>query len=710
MAIGDYDASGVFDVEVTENINELVFTDSELAADFTEYVEHDYDMQMLCKVNFNNLFDGIPIPAHQITADKSSLTAAYWYVADPLDDVQGVDIDDNYKPFARRLRNVLVNGDAVHTRGYYEVYEDEKDLFVKHSDLQEEQNDAQLAYDKAVGKQVDFFPTVADTSGAYDAAVARKNEATKKLTSLNEGTDEYKLVELEIGADYIFELTSEPSAGDFVVGHDVSGNVSGASGEIVFRHGKTVGINLKVMSEEEELFLNDGLKDITTNANPSIPATSSVLLPGTGRTRDVNEAMAETLGAILLNMTNVAEVTVKLATLNNKKNDASGHIIRVTDTSTKNSAEILKELTENYLSRAMKPDNLDYVSATTQPKLTVDPSGEVFYWSQTRSVEEIIRSAIQATNPQKYQAAANKLYDSSDDNPRLLPSTDISREYLIREDVEDPLRVQADIKMENLDKVKSFMQRPKTRDGASNATVWNGAFFTEVQAGEIIHKLWEFETESRRVYREHVQKNSPDNKQPEDILQSHSASSGPNHPGYLPRMEFVAHSPQHDKHYTKFDPANDDAATTYAGGYVPVDFDSVKNPEDLIRYGKFTSNFQLGDKISSVLDLKIMHGDRTGDTNNTVVNVDTYRVKVTLEHCVKIDEGLWQYDASGNGVGKPCLKDIGTQYCYPVNAESRDAGVIGVDPGTHVFQKYGDSRMLTAGKVGTGTEGQALVV
>jgi len=412
----------------------------------------------------------------------------------------------------------------------------------------------------------------------------------------------------------------------------------------------------------------------------------------------VNEAQKANDDAITTNSANIVDVGAKFATLTTKTTSASNHKIRSTDsTSTETSAEILETLTEKYLSRAMKPDNLDYVNATTQPKLTVDPSGDVFYWSQTRSVEEIIRSAIQATNPQKYQAAANRPYNSSDDNPRLLPSTDISREYLISEDLADPLRVQADIKMENLDKVKSFMQRPKTRDGASNATVWNGAFFTEVQAGEIIHKLWEFETESRRVYREHVQRVGNKNEQPEDILADQSnIVSGVPVPfmnAYEPRMEFVAHNPVHDLHYSKFDPA-DDATTTFTTGNVPVDFDSVKNPEDLIRYGKFTKKFQLGDKISSVLDLKIMHGDRTGDMNNTVVNVDSYRVKVTLEHCVQIESGgsdpisLWEYDATGNGGTKPCLVDRNTELCYPIAAEGRTHGatVINVQAYTHVFQ------------------------
>ncbi len=615
-----YNHSNTFDVEVTENINTLMFTDSELAADFTEYVQHEYDIQMLCKVNFANLFADIPIPAHMIRPDGTTVTADHWRVADPEEDGSGADIDQGYKPFARRLRNVLVNGDLVHTRGYYEVYEDEKKIYDYHKNLVDLHAAAAIAKKKAEQEYDDAVAALQDAEDQRDLLQAQINEATMKRDSLLPGSEEYN----EVHAEYT-KLYDEWS--------DVNGRIGVAT------TGSETGLNMTKAQKQSAL----------TNA-----------------TNDESD----------------------------KSDAAAGpHILREGKESGLTSEDIINKLRDKVLTRANQPFNLEYVNDAEQIRRTVhpvdpvDPSGEDYYWYQKFSVEEILRSAIQATNPYKYQAS-DKAYDASDSNPRLLPSTDIQRVHLASGVA--ALRVDQDIKMENIDKTVSFMQRPKRSAADSNAQVWNGAFFTAEQAGEVLHKLWEYETELRRQYREFVQQESGTGSWPLDILQAQNSGTIP---AYKPRLEFVAHDAGGNS-YSRFDASGTVNIINDASGTIPVDYDSLANmSSDLIRHGKFQpTGFVQGDKIASVLDLKIMHGDRTGDTQNQTVNVDLYRVKVVLQHQVSIPAGkLWHWDTD-KLVSKP------EELCYPSTKEERAVGTFTAQAGSYLFKQYDHAYRIQAAK------------
>lgn len=668
-----YVPTSTFDLEVTQNINTLVFTDSELSADFTQYVAQTYNIHLHCKVNFANLFDGIPIPAHD---PDNVVTGTNWHVRDETDagappsTTLMSDIDVGHKPFARRLRNVLVNGDLVHTRGFYEKFDDEKDVFNFHKNI----IDTVAQKDLIVKK---YLQLLSDASGATENASTKLNDASgaelhaaENLSNIGLGEPGY--------AQALKELQ----------------DASGARALAVTEFEGRVADGIGAATDYDAKFLEFQQAHMDT---------SGVY---TDATRDP------------LDTSNFSGVHF----LKEGVNDVSG-----------TSYDIMEKLVSEYIARSNRPLNLEWVNATTQNKLTVEPAPQAggpngdHYWTLTESVEEVMRSAIQATNFLNYQAS-DKTFDPSDTTPRLLPSTDISREYLIDPQftgADKQLRVETDVKMEST-KMDTFAKRAKVSDGHANSSVWNGAFFTSEQAGELLGKMWEFETESRRVYREKLQQADPAAGQIRAILTDHIKSDDATvtYNAYVPRMEFVVQSgEQPTVEYSRF-PGNGydraDPSGTVSGqiltlgapdgkvgtGDIPVDaintIDSYYNNggadydgltgqnRDTIRYGKFNSTgFQLGDKISSVLDMRIMHGDRTGNINTTVA-VDTYRVKLTLEHAINIPkEYLWEWDSTS--LKSRLVNPIAAESCYPQAKEIRTAGTIAAH-GNH-FKKYEDAIM-----------------
>lgn len=659
MAINvpEYDPTSTFDLEVTQNINTLVFTDSELSADFTQYVAQTYNIHLHCKVNFANLFDGIPIPAHD---HDNGVTGTNWHVRDETDagaDVSTTlmsDIDSGHKPFARRLRNVLVNGELVHTRGFYEKFDDEKDVFNFHKNIIDT-----VAQKDLIVKQ--YLQLLSDASGATENASKKLNDASG--------------AELHAAENLSNVAPSDPGyAQSLKELQDASGAralaVTAFEGRVIDGSGAANDYDAKFLEFQKAHMDTSGVYS-DTERNP-------------------------------LDTSNFSGVHF----LKEGVNDVSG-----------SSYDIMEKLVSEYIARSNRPLNLEWVNATTQNKLTVEPAPQTgvpngdHYWTLTESVEEVMRSAIQATNFLNYQAS-DKTFDPSDTTPRLLPSTDISREYLIDPQftgADKQLRVETDVKMEST-KMDTFAKRAKVSDGHANSSVWNGAFFTSEQAGELLGKMWEFETESRRAYREKLQKADPGAGQIRAILTDHIKSNDATtiYNAYVPRMEFVVQSGEQSiVEYTRFPGTGFDRADGTASGAIlslgvesdgkigtgdiPVDamntIDSYYNNggadydgltgqnRDTIRYGKFNSTgFQLGDKISSVLDMRIMHGDRTGNINTTVA-VDTYRVKLTLEHAINIPrEYLWEWD---NNPEKFRLVNPSTaESCYPQNKEARVPGII----------------------------------
>jgi len=98
--------------------NVLSFIDSELSADFTEYLESEYDILMTCKVNLNNLLTGVPVPV----TDHDGAIVQGWTSSE--------DEETGIRPFARKLRSVLCEP-TVHTVGYYNKQDDAEEYMAR---------------------------------------------------------------------------------------------------------------------------------------------------------------------------------------------------------------------------------------------------------------------------------------------------------------------------------------------------------------------------------------------------------------------------------------------------------------------------------------------------------------------------------------------------------------------------------------------------
>lgn len=620
----------LFDVE-TSTYQTLFFSDNELAADFTEYIAKAYDIHMHCKVNFANLLKDVPIPAF----DKEKiLTGSDWKQGDITDGVDALDIDANYEPFARKLRNVLVNGDLVHTKGFYQINEDEDKIFARHKGLLEEVEAKQRAKDLAEQK-------VVDQTAARAVAAAEKADADKELLAAT------------------------------------ANNTANPSGESTQR---LTDATARVAAALSVLEGFDGTVD--ADGNPI----------STGSLADAEAARNTADGELTAAQT-------AASTASNELRDGEGNL---------SSQDIMNQLLDDYMARSHKPDNLEYVSedATTgQQKNTVEPSANPgIWWKLSQTVEEVLRSAIQVTNFSNYQAAQTvdgEVYDPESNKPRLLPSTDISRKYLV--EASASLRTQFDIKMES-DRTDAFMRRPKQSDQADNSSVWNGAFFTPQQAGELVAKLWEFETEQRRDYREAIQAADPASGQIEAILQNHTNSSDGAivYAAYVPRLEYVAMHPGGNIKpagiYSKYNSSLVTSADKYdsaddVGAFTPVSPDNLiaESTVDQVIRGKFNpAGFREGDKLSSVLHLKVFHAERDNQFN-AVANVDTYKIKVTFEHDVSIPKDeLWEW----SDVQNKLMKKTVDEPCYPSVAEERTADGCTTVAGSYVFKKCTDSAAI----------------